>query len=348
MPTTVESPPPSAAAPSAETDDVVGLALSVQDRPEMIGKGAALELIRHDGRSTTLAGLAVSLVLLVVAFRSNLVHFFILWRTDDNYSHGFLVPFISLYFAHQVAKRGPMTVRSGVGLGAAMLGTALLGRLATVLIPVGFISDLSFLIGLAGLFTILFGVEVLKRYGFALFFLIFMVPLPVALYAKIASPLQLLASQIASLILNATGVPVLCEGNLMTLPGGIRMFVAEACSGMRQLTGFLALTAAVAYMTQRPAWYRTIIVVAALPIAITANVARVTVTGYIMFFLDPRYAEGTFHTVEGLVMMGFGLALLLGACRVLDQVYVLVGGDLHEGSPAEPRTQLDPGLSPSS
>ena len=66
----------------------------------------------------------------------------------------------------------------------------------------------------------------------------------------------MLASQVASTVMNATGVPVLCEGNRMTLPGGVQMFVAEACSGMRQLTGFLALTAAVAYLTTRPAWYR--------------------------------------------------------------------------------------------
>ena len=73
---------------------------------------------------------------------------------------------------------------------------------------------------------------------------------PIALYARIASPLQLLVSQVASTVLNATGVPVLCEGNMMTLPGGVQMFVAEACSGMRQLTGFLALTAAVAYLSR--------------------------------------------------------------------------------------------------
>ena len=100
------------------------------------------------------------------------------------------------------------------------------------------------------------GTDVLRRYWFAFFFLIFMVPLPVALYARIASPLQLMVSQVATEVLNATGVPVLREGNMMTLPGGVQMFVAEACSGMRQLTGFLALTAAVAYLSMRPAWYR--------------------------------------------------------------------------------------------
>jgi exosortase len=150
-----------------------------------------------------------------------------------------------------------------------------------------------------------------------------MVPLPIALYAKFASPLQLLASQFATVFLNATGVPVLCEGNMMTLPGGIQMFVAEACSGMRQLTGFLALTAAVAYLTSRPTWYRLAVVASAIPIAITANVARVILTGYIMYFVDQQYASGTYHTLEGLLMMGFGLSLLRAGCWVLDQVCAL-------------------------
>ena len=150
----------------------------------------------------------------------------------------------------------------------------------------------------------------MKRYWFAFFFLIFMVPLPIALYSRIASPLQLLASRVASTVMNATGVPVLCEGNRMTLPGGLQMFVAEACSGMRQLTGFLALTTAVAYLTTRPAWYRVVIMVSALPIALSANIARVMLTGYIMHFVNPQFALGTYHTLEGLLMMGFGLLLL--------------------------------------
>ena len=42
----------------------------------------------------------------------------------------------------------------------------------------------------------------------------------------------------------------------------------------------------------------------------TANVVRVTLTGVITHALDPSYASGMFHTVEGLAMMGFGLAML--------------------------------------
>ena len=141
-----------------------------------------------------------------------------------------------------------------------------------------------------------------------------MVPLPVALYSKIASPLQLLASRVASTVMNATGVPVLCEGNKMTLPGGLQMFVAEACSGMRQLTGFPGPDHGRGLPGPRARWYRVVIMFSALPIALSANIARVILTGYIMHFVNPQFASGTFHTLEGLLMMGFGLLLLNCEC----------------------------------
>jgi exosortase len=269
---------------------------------------------------TSVLGAAICLGLLAGLFWDSLGNFYHVWTTDENYSHGFLVPLISLYFANQVARRGTVPIRGGVWMGSLLLLVALLVRLVTIPLPIAFLGDLALLIALAGSFTVLFGTAALIRYWFAFSFLVFMVPLPIALYSRIASPLQLLASQVASTVMNATGVPVLCEGNKMTLPGGVQMFVAEACSGMRQLTGFLALTAAVAYLSRRPPWYRAVIVASALPIALSANIARVVLTGYIMHFVNPQYALGTFHTLEGLLMMGFGLLLLNAECWVLDRV----------------------------
>jgi len=266
-------------------------------------------------------GAAACAALYLVLFREALWHFYYSWTTDENYSHGFLVAPIALYFADQAARRGPLRIRGGVGIGLSMLGLSIVLALLTIPLPIPFVGQLSFLMRLTGLFGLLAGSEALRRFWFAFLFLIFMVPLPVAVYSRLASPLQLLASQVSSTVMNATGVPVLREGNHMTLPGGIQLFVAEACSGMRQLTGFLALTTAVAYLSRRPAWYRAVIIASAVPIALTANITRVTLTGYIMHFLNPEYAEGTFHTFEGLLMMGFGLLMLHFECSILDKLY---------------------------
>jgi exosortase len=293
-----------------------------------------VELVRRgwepgEARVMLLGGIGC-LALLGLVFWESLRHLVYVWATDENYSHGFLVPLISLYFANEAARQGPTPIRSGVGLGLGLLGLAILGRLATIFVPVGIVVYGAFLLGLAGTCALVFGVEALRRYGFALGFLVFMVPLPVALYTKLAAPLQLMASQIASTLLNAMGIPVLREGNLMTLPGDVQLFVAEACSGMRQLTGFLALTTAAAYLTPRPLWYRGVLVASSIPIAMTANVIRVMLTGWIMYRIDPRFALGTFHTIEGLLMMALGLAMLGAECGALN----LLGGLPRRSEPS--------------
>jgi exosortase len=265
-------------------------------------------------------GIAACLVLFTRLFWDSFRHFYYHWTNDENYSHGFLVPLISLYFASQVFRRGPIPIRGGAKLGCVLFLFALAVRLLTVVAPIPFVSDLALLIAICGLFAVLFGSQALRRYWFSFFFLIFMIPLPVALYSRIASPLQLLASRVAATVMNASGVPVLREGNKMTLPGGTQLFVAEACSGVRQLTGFLALTTAVAYLSTRPIWYRVVVILSAFPIALSANIARVVLTGFVMHFLNPQYASGAFHTMEGLLMMAFGLVLLNLECWMLQQI----------------------------
>lgn len=268
----------------------------------------------------TLLGAACAAASLLAMFRSNILHFVHIWATDENYSHGFLVPLIALYFADEAARRGPIVRGGGVGLGVGLLIASIAGRLVTVAVPVGFVADLALLLGMAGVVSLLFGRAALGRFGFAVGFLVFMIPLPVALYAQIASPLQLGVSRVAAALLNLSGIPALCEGNLITLPGDNTMFVAEACSGMRQLTGFLALTTAWAYLVARPTWYRAVLIASSIPIAMTANIVRVALTGAITYRIDPRFASGAFHTAEGLLMMAFGLLMLYGGCWALDRL----------------------------
>jgi exosortase len=267
----------------------------------------------------TLAAVS-SLAFLAILFRDTLVHFVQTWQSDANYSHGFLVPLITLYFAAEAARRGPIQVKGGLVTGVGLMLLSIFGLLATLAVPVGVVADVAFVLGLTGLVALFAGRDALRRFAFPLAFLVFMIPLPVALYAALASPLQLWVSRAASWLLNAGGIPVFRQGNLMMLPGGVTMFVAEACSGMRQLTGFLALTTAVAWLTPRPWWHRVILIVSSVPIAMTANLIRVIVTGFIMYRLDPRYASGAFHTVEGLLMMGLGLGLLSVVCTVLTAI----------------------------
>ena len=305
---TVPIPAESTPSPSLPSTPLLAMIRSAWDDP--------------DGRPALLGAVGAS-GLLGVLFWRNLLHFVQVWANEENYSHGFLVPLISLYFANEAARRGPVPVRSGARLGSALIGLGLAIKLTTIVIPFPVASDYGLLLALAGICALLAGTGALRRYWFAFFFLGFMVPLPVALYSMIANPLQHQVSQLATSMLNLVGIPALCDGNMITLPGDNQLFVAEACSGMRQLTGFLALTTAWAYLTARPAWNRALLVLSSIPIAMTANVVRVTLTGAITYLLDPSYASGAFHTVEGLAMMGLGLMMLATFSWTLDQLALL-------------------------
>src|SRR5262249_44092614 len=122
---------------------------------------------RPEGR-LQLASAFVSLVLLGLVFRSNWRHLVHVWMTDENYSHGFLVPLIGLYFANEAARKGPVPVRSGVGWGLALLLLAIGGCLTATLVPIGVVAHGAFLVGLTGLFTLLLGTAALRRYAFPL------------------------------------------------------------------------------------------------------------------------------------------------------------------------------------
>lgn len=268
----------------------------------------------------TVIATVVCLILLGLLFWNSLVHMIWTWSSDENYSHGFLVPLISGYFAYLASRGGALERNGGIAAGLFLLGVCIVGRLLTTIVPIGICSDLSMLAGLAGIVSLLLGRNALRRYAFPLGFLGFMIPLPIALYATIASPLQHLVSRMGTRLLNLAGIPVLCQGNMMTLPGDVQLFVAEACSGMRQLTGFLALTTAVAWLARRPLWYRAILIASSVPIAITANVLRVSLTAWLAHAVNPALASGQFHTAEGLMMMGVGLGLLWAECRLLGAV----------------------------
>src|SRR5512142_761189 len=72
------------------------------------------QAVRDPAQRVTVIGGLICSTLFGILFRDNLWHFYYAWTTDDNYSHGFLVPLLSLYFASQVVGRGPVEIRSGV------------------------------------------------------------------------------------------------------------------------------------------------------------------------------------------------------------------------------------------
>jgi exosortase len=162
---------------------------------------------------------------------------------------------------------------------------------------------------LAGIIWTLLGVAMLRAVAFPLMVLILAIPIPAIIFNQITFPLQLLASRIASEILPMLGVPTLHEGNIIELPI-MKLEVAEACSGIRSLMSLFTLAVFYGYFIERTTWRRVILALASIPIAVTANVARIVGTGLCVQYWDPDKALGFFHEFSGWVIFVVSLCCL--------------------------------------
>jgi len=233
------------------------------------------------------------------------------WWDDPNYAHGFLVPLFSGLLVWQRRKQlAPLRANGNwIGLPVLFAGIValLLGQIGADL----FVMRSSLIVILAGLVLFHLGRDSFGVLAFPLFFLFFMVPLPATLFYAVASPLQSLAARNAAWMLDALGVPVLLDGNVIHLTKQ-SLGVAEACSGIRSLISLLSVAVAWAAVTLPGIFAMTVFVAAVVPITILANVGRVVITGLIGQWFGAEYAEGFFHTLSSWLVFVFAFVCLVG------------------------------------
>ncbi len=260
--------------------------------------------------------LALGLLLLGLLYHSVIPSMVADWRMDENYSHGFLVPAVSAWFLWRERRRlldAPLAP-SWLGLPLVMLGLA---QLALGSVAVELFTMRSSLVTLSmGLVLHFLGLQALRVALFPLAYLLFMVPLPATAYNAVAFPLKLLVTDASVAILKALGIAVLQEGNILHFPE-TTLEVADACSGMRSLVSLGALGAAYAFMLPLPAVSRAILVLASVPIAMSANILRVVGTGLLSHHWSPRAAMGFFHEFAGLAVFVMAMLLIMGLGALL-------------------------------
>jgi len=241
------------------------------------------------------------------------------WIHASDFTPGFFVPIASLYFVYM--KRKELSVlspsSSWAGLFVLLFGIILflLGNLATEY----FIMRFSMLVVFGGIILFLLGKEFFKILLFPVIFLIFMIPLPSVLMDRITFPMQLLASKVAANTLYVIGIPVLREGNVMLL-ANTSLEVAEACSGIRSLISLLGLSVLFAYLTQKVAWKRLILILSTFPIAIIANAGRVAGTGVLAHHYGDSVAQGFFHGFSAYVLFAVTFGCLCLVESILSRI----------------------------
>lgn len=239
-----------------------------------------------------------------------------LWE-DDNYSHGMLIPFISLYFIRErmgrISAAVPRSCWLGLPVIIAGLGLFLLGFVGAEL----FSKRLSLLVVLFGLVLFLEGGKRAGLFLFPIGILFFAVPLPYVLYNAIAFPMKLVATKIAVWLLDLYGMPVFREGNIVHLPH-TTLEVVDACSGIRSLMTLITLAFFLAYLRHNRFWQHGVLMLLALPVAVAANAARVALNGVMSRFY-PGFVDSFWHEFSGWLLFVFcfvflwGISALLGA-----------------------------------
>ena len=250
------------------------------------------------------------LVLLAVVYHSIFYEMILDWKKDDNYSHGFLVPFIALYLAYMRKDDLFAAVVRPCNAGLAIVGLGLgvlcLGWLGSEY----FTQRSSLVIILAGSVLYVLGWDVFKILLAPLCYLLLMVPIPYIIYDAAAFPLKLLVTKVSVLSMKALGIVVWQEGNILMFPN-ITLEVADACSGLRSIMSLLALGAAYAFVLHTKTRDRFILILSTLPIAIFTNCLRVIATGILAQYFGSAAAEGFFHEFAGLFVFGAAVVMFV-------------------------------------
>lgn len=266
----------------------------------------------------------VTLILIAAAFAAYYPILYAMvrhWRVDPDYSHGFLIVPLALYFAYErkYDLQAAPVEGSWWGVVPLLVGLALLtfGQLGSLLTPL----RAGFVFTLMGLVLLLLGRSVFRILSFPLAFLLLMIPLPASLVNVVAFPLQLIAAGWAVEALHLLSIPVLLEGNIIHLASG-DLFVAEACSGLRSLMALLTLGVVFAHFF-RPGHriQQGVLVLSTIPIAIFVNAFRVALTGLLAHHAGLDAAGGFIHEFQGLITFSIAFVMLLGEAKLLGRIF---------------------------
>jgi exosortase len=265
------------------------------------------------------APLVIAGLALVVLYLDVIVGLVKAWTTNPDYSHGFLIVPLCVYFVWERRRRlAALEVRpavAGLGIVVASLLLLVAGQLGAE----QFLARVSLIGVLAGSTVFVLGWAHARLLVWTFCFALLMIPLPSIVFNEIAQPLQLLASSVAEQSLLMFSIPVLREGNVIFLSSAT-LEVAEACSGIRSLVSLLTVGIVYGYFTEDRTSRRVILAVSTLPIAIAANALRVAGTGLLAHFAGQAAADGFFHVFAGWLVFMSAVVMLFVLQAVLRHV----------------------------
>jgi len=288
--------------------------------------------------------IATIAVLFCLLFWNNIADMVGTWATDDNWSHGFLIPLFSLYLLHR-RRESILSLQPKPSLTGLLLMVVLIAFYVFNIVQLRYAygEPLLMLATMGAIVLFLCGWKLMLHLWLPIAYLFFAIPVPSRLYRELTIPLRHIASQFATAFLNlmpnleATAKGVIIDVMYRGVPLETALDVAEACSGMRLLMAFLALGVAMAYLHERPAWQKIVLLASTVPIAVVCNIVRVTITAFIHIFAGAQYAKGIYHDTLGLLMLPLAFGFYWAIAWFMEQLFV---DESQQKSPQEPQRKV--------
>lgn len=233
------------------------------------------------------------------------------WMTPE-YSHGPLIPLISLYLFLRELRHAPPVLPGEPATrwpGIALLVLALLLGIAGNLVRIPDVVAYALILWFGGLVLTGFGWQRGRHHWAPVLHLVFMLPLPQFIYWKLSIFLQTISSEIGVWFVALAGVPVFLDGNVIDL-GIYKLQVAEACSGLRYLFPILSFSYLFGILYRGPFWHKAVLFLMAAPLTVLMNSFRIGVIGVMVNSYGIEHAEGFLHFFEGWVIFGACIGVL--------------------------------------
>lgn len=161
---------------------------------------------------------------------------------------------------------------------------------------------------LMGVLLLSCGRKALKAMWFPLFFIIFMLPLPLA---SITMPMKMAVSYVTETILFWFDYPIARSGVVLQI-GQYQLLVADACAGMHTLISLEALGLLYLNLVKHDSLLRNITLgILIIPISFTANVVRVMALTLITYYLGDEVGQGFVHGFAGMFLFLIALLFIL-------------------------------------
>ena len=231
------------------------------------------------------------------------------WKSEPDYSHGYLVLPLAALILYLRADSFP-GIRSRVSYGGlSLVFVAIVMRLGSRLVYADFLDGWAIVPMVAGACWFLLGRKAALWASPAIVFLFFMVPLPYQAESLLSWKLQGVATALSTVMLRVLGQPAVAEGHVIWL-NGEQLFVEQACSGLRIFVGVIAFAYFWAAISDRSWMDRIVLLSAAIPMALIANSIRITSIGLLYSMFDNEMPRSLAHDFTGLAMIPLAFAML--------------------------------------